>query len=243
MSNNKDVTVVITSAGRFDLLEETLDSFFAYNTYPIHKIIITEDSNEGNKLTKLVAKYKDQNFQLIINNQRLGQLRSIDKAYKEVDTTYIFHCEDDWHFFAKGFIEKSLDLLEEDKNILIVGLRPKSDYGTDFFTEQDYISQQQEHFYQAKNEVFTFNPGLRRKSDMALFGLYEPLANQPFEKVLSDFYQEKGFAMVFLKEPAVMHIGDKRRVHFSKKNKNTMLKLKLDQLMKRIKVKLLNLFK
>ena len=40
--NKKEVTLVITSCGRFDLLKETLDSFFEYNTYPIKKIIITE---------------------------------------------------------------------------------------------------------------------------------------------------------------------------------------------------------
>ena len=29
---NDEVSLVITSCGRFDLLEETLDSFFKYNT-------------------------------------------------------------------------------------------------------------------------------------------------------------------------------------------------------------------
>jgi len=52
----EDVTAVITSCGRFDLLEETLDSFFEFNTYPIKKIIITEDSTEGKKLEKNVIK-------------------------------------------------------------------------------------------------------------------------------------------------------------------------------------------
>ena len=47
-----DVSLVITSCGRFDLLERTLDSFFEYNTYPIKKVIITEDSTEGKKLEK-----------------------------------------------------------------------------------------------------------------------------------------------------------------------------------------------
>ena len=56
----KEVTLVITSAGRFDLLKETLDSFFEYNTYPIKKIIITEDSTEGKKLKKLINQYQQQ---------------------------------------------------------------------------------------------------------------------------------------------------------------------------------------
>ena len=66
----KEVSLVITSCGRFDLLEKTLDSFFEENTYPIKKVIITEDSTEGNKLKKLVSKYKNQNFDLIINETK-----------------------------------------------------------------------------------------------------------------------------------------------------------------------------
>ncbi|MDO5089762.1 MAG: glycosyltransferase, partial [Leptotrichiaceae bacterium] len=114
--------MVITSCGRFDLLEKTLDSFFKYNTYPIKKIIITEDSTEGNRLRKLISKYKNQNFHLIVNEKREGQLKCIDKAYKEVDTEYVFHCEDDWEFLRKGFIEKSIEVIEDNPKIAIVGL-------------------------------------------------------------------------------------------------------------------------
>ena len=95
----EEVTLVITSCGRFDLLKRTLDSFFEKNTYPIKKIIITEDSTEGKKLENLISQYENKyNFCLIINETREGQLKSIDKAYNEVDTEYIFHCEDDWEF-------------------------------------------------------------------------------------------------------------------------------------------------
>lgn len=66
----KDVTLVITSCGRFDLLEKTLDSFFKFNKHPIAEIIITEDSTEGEKLKKLIKKYGNKNFNLIINKGR-----------------------------------------------------------------------------------------------------------------------------------------------------------------------------
>ena len=239
----EDVTAVITSCGRFDLLEETLDSFFEFNTYPIKKIIITEDSTEGKKLEKLISKYKDkkQNFQLIVNETRLGQLKSIDKAYREIDTKYIFHCEDDWKFFKKGFIEKSIKLLEEDEKILIVGLRSKKDFPKNFFFDKDYISKSGEHYYNVKEEIFTYNPALRRKKDMDLFGLHEKLENQRYEEVLSNFYKERGYKTVFFKEPAVEHIGNKRHVHFSKNRKNTVLSFKIDRLIKKIRAKILKM--
>ena len=133
----EEVTLVITSCGRFDLLKRTLDSFFEKNTYPIKKIIITEDSTEGKKLENLISQYENEknkhNFCLIINETREGQLRSIDKAYNEVDTEYIFHCEDDWIFLKKGFIEKSLKLLKEDRTLLTVGLRSRKDFKESFF--------------------------------------------------------------------------------------------------------------
>ena len=239
----EDVTAVITSCGRFDLLEETLDSFFEFNTYPIKKIIITEDSTEGKKLEKLISKYKDkkQNFQLIVNETRLGQLKSIDKAYREIDTEYIFHCEDDWKFFKKGFIEKSIKLLEEDEKILIVGLRSKKDFPENFFFDKDYVSKSGEYYYNVKGEIFTYNPALRRKKDMDLFGLHEKLENQRYEEVLSNFYKERGYKTVFFKEPAVEHIGNKRHVHFSKNRKNTVLSFKIDRLIKKIRAKILKM--
>lgn len=40
----KKITFVLTSCGRNDLLEKTLDSFFKWNTYPIERYIISEDS-------------------------------------------------------------------------------------------------------------------------------------------------------------------------------------------------------
>jgi len=55
-----DVSLVITSCGRFDLLERTLDSFFKYNTYPIKEVIITEDSTEGKKLENLISQYENK---------------------------------------------------------------------------------------------------------------------------------------------------------------------------------------
>ena len=239
----KEVTLVITSCGRFDLLEETLDSFFECNTYPIKKIIITEDSTEGKKLERLISKYdgKNQDFRLIVNETRLGQLKSIDKAYREIDTEYIFHCEDDWKFLKRGFIEKSMEVMEEDEKILVVGLRSKDNFKEDFFYDEDYVSKEGEHYYSVKGEIFTYNPALRRKKDMDLFGSHEKLENQRYEEVLSDFYKEHGFKAIFFKEPYVTHIGNKRHVHFSNRRKNTVLNFKIDRLIKKIRAKILKL--
>ena len=237
-----DVSLVITSCGRFDLLERTLDSFFKYNTYPIKEVIITEDSTEGKKLEKLVSKYKDQNFKLIVNETRIGQIKSIDKAYKEVNTEYVFHCEDDWEFLKEGFIEKSMKLLKEDPKLLTVGLRSKKDFKEDFFKKEDYISKDGERFYEVNEEIYTYNPGLRRKSDNDLFGSHEKLKDKLYEIELSKFYKDRNYRTIYFKEKYVEHIGDKRHVHFSRKGKNSILDFKIDRMVKKIRYTFLKLF-
>ena len=242
----EEVTLVITSCGRFDLLKRTLDSFFEKNTYPIKKIIITEDSTEGKKLENLISQYENEknkhNFCLIINETREGQLKSIDKAYNEVDTEYIFHCEDDWIFLKKGFIEKSLKLLKEDRRLLTVGLRSRKDFKESFFRKEEYISKDGEKFYEVKDEIFTYNPGLRRKSDNDLFGSHEKLKDKLYEMELSKFYKDRNYRTIYFKEKYVEHIGDKRHVHFSRKGKNSILDFKIDRMVKKIRYTFLKLF-
>ncbi len=237
----KEVSLVITSCGRFDLLERTLDSFFKYNTYPIKKIIITEDSTEGKELKKLLSKYKNENFHLIINEERIGQLKSIDKAYKEVDTEYVFHCEDDWEFLKEGFIEKSMEVIEENPMIAIVGLRPKEDCTEIPLLDEPYFSPSGEEFFEIRDHVFTYNPGLRRKDVCDLFGSHEKLENKLWEDELCKFYKGKGYRMVSFSERYVEHIGNKRHVHFSKRGKNTVLDFKIDRMIKKVRYNILKL--
>ena len=99
----EDVTVVITSCGRYDLLEQTIDSFLRYNTYPIDKFIVMEDGDAHP--SPLVEKYRLHPFEWLTTGKRVGQIAAIDRAYQEVKTEFIFHCEDDWEFFEPSFIE------------------------------------------------------------------------------------------------------------------------------------------
>src|SRR5262245_13221273 len=114
-----DTTVVVTSCNRHDLLERTLDSFRIYNTYGgIKRVLVVEDGNEdpGGVCRKYDA-------ELLKVGKRIGQARTIDLAYAQVDTPYIFHLEDDWEFYRSGFIEKSKAILDNDPSTLLVWLR------------------------------------------------------------------------------------------------------------------------
>jgi len=212
----EEVTLVITSCGRFDLLKRTLDSFFEKNTYPIKKIIITEDSTEGKKLENLISQYENKyNFCLIINETREGQLKSIDKAYNEVDTEYVFHCEDDWEFLREGFIEKSMEMLKEDPKIAVVGLRSREDCSGIPISKENYKASNGEEYFEILEDVFTYNPGLRRKSDHDLFGSHEKLKDKLYEMELSKFYKDRNYRTIYFKEKYVKFL--RIDIEFSKK--------------------------
>ena len=104
------LSFVLTSCGRFDLLEQTLKSFFSYNTYPIDQFLLVEDS--GRKEVLDVLRQFPAKFEVILNETSMGQILSIDLAYARVTQPWIFHCEDDWEFFRPGLLEDSKRILE-----------------------------------------------------------------------------------------------------------------------------------
>ncbi len=166
---SKDITFCLTSCNRFDLLQITLDSFFATNTHPIKKYIVIEDSGLPEMKDKILKKYGSK-IELIFNDVNLGPYKSIDKLYAQVDTEYIFHSEDDWKFGNNpDFIKESLDILETNKNVNQVWVRKDIDwswiepttFGTVNYTKYKMVKCPHLGGWCG----FSHNPGLRRKSD------------------------------------------------------------------------------
>ena len=107
ISEEDNVTLVITSCNRPHLLEKTLESFVSVNTYPIQTTYIIDDSGIIGCNDAIIEKYKDTlTINSIYNPINIGQIQSIDKVYSYVRTKWIFHCEEDWIFLKPGFIEK-----------------------------------------------------------------------------------------------------------------------------------------
>jgi hypothetical protein len=204
------ITVALTSCGRTDLLLETLDTFKTYNTYKNTEIFIMEDRNENSNLLeeRLKSKHKDINF--FITPSRLGQHGSIDLLYKKINTDLIFHCEDDWRFKKYGFIEKSIPLLESDEKLLQVHLRASHGInghpvGDPYLINQERVRKLEYNFDKVWHG-FSFNPGLRRKKDADLLGVF---SNFRFEYQISEFYKKNNFYAIVLDDSDgyVEHIG------------------------------------
>lgn len=212
-----DITVIITSCGRYDLLRGTLDSFFRYNTdRRIREIIVVEDG-EGDP-SALCAYYGVRMLRL---GRRLGQIGAIDAAYAEVTTPFIFHIEDDWEFYRPSFIEPSRQLLMADPTIVCVWLRAWDDTNGHPIAYQSSCRS----FGTMATDFngwrgFTFNPGLRRFVDYQRLGRYSTHVTfdggAMAEFLIGGLYYELGFHAAILNATGfVRHTGGDRHVPWS----------------------------
>ena len=96
-------TFVLTSCGRVDLLDPTLESFFKKNSYRLEDLFLVEDSVDFNVYKHIREKWGEK-LKLFFNKNKKEQVQSIVDTYKKIKTPYIFHCEDDWVY---RFIEDS----------------------------------------------------------------------------------------------------------------------------------------
>ncbi len=210
-----DITFVLTSCGRFDLLAETLRTFVAFNTAPIARYVVVEDSGDASVRDAVSGLGID--VDVIVNETRLGQMASIDRAYRTVGTPYIFHCEDDWRFFRAGFVEESRAVLEGDPSISLVNGRR---LGQNPYFDAEHATAPLRTVNGVRVRVppvgaseiwggYGFNPGLRRLSDYLDIGSF---AGRGHEKHVSMWFKRRGMGTASLEAPAYETIGQGRHV-------------------------------
>ena len=217
-------TAALTSCGRFDLLERTLRSLLPRLDGPLARVLIGEDS--GDRAVLDVARTFDgqgAKIEVLVNDPPLGQVKSIDRLYSEIDTEWVFHCEDDWEFFSGGFIEASFVLLKEFDCFSMVSVRDLADFeGRDYFLPPGPLSHSGIR-YLAVNPAasiwtgLSFNPGLRRMRDYRIAGPYADLNVTAGERHVSICYRELGYSLAYLAEPAARHIGEGRHIRKQEK--------------------------
>ena len=209
----REVTVVMTSFNRLELLKRTVDSFMKYNTYPIKEFIIVDDSANEDMHDSLKGLYPD--FTLVLNEENIGVFESIDKVYANIQTPYIFQTEEDWDYHREGFIEKSMKVLESDPKICLVWIR-----------DWDYL---QDHpvlpkLYHAEDVPFHLlgdgeywhgwsgAPGLRRLSDYKLIAPYCQWSKKTDrmtvrECMIDNAFWRLGFKSALLLDGYITHTG------------------------------------
>ncbi|MFZ1973851.1 MAG: hypothetical protein WAU89_13455 [Candidatus Acidiferrales bacterium] len=174
-----NITAVFTSCARHDLLKETLDSFIRVNcggAKPDATIIIEDGNTLMPEWLRENIHYYSANVGKVTwiqNEGRRGQIYSIDRAYAQVKTDYIFHAEDDWVFQrGNGFMQQSKALLEKYPSIIQVSLRGNTGWHQ-LVDQPPYEGCKiAMPYWRGGWGGISFNPGLRRLSDYKRIGSY-----------------------------------------------------------------------
>jgi len=221
------ITGVVTSCRRYDLLSDTLNSFFSMNTAPFDRLIVIED---GADIPEEIRRpFSHHPIEWISTGQRVGQLAAIDYAYSRVTTPYIFHFEDDWLFYRSGFIERSLVVLESNPKCLQVWIRALTDtqrHPMEEFVHTDlgvtWRRLALDYRFKGEWHGFSFNPGLRRLQDYVSMGGYgvharfDPANPGEAESRIGALYRMRDFYAAILCDDDgsgyVRHIGWGRHV-------------------------------
>ena len=185
---DRDISICLTSCGRFTELERTIVSLVKYwDGPPPAAFYIHEDSGQQPKdlilrMDKLLLEHWNIMAEWTFSTYA-GQVHGIDTTYQQVTTPYIFHCQDDWEFFKTGFIAASRSVLEHDHRIHTVWLRNPDDrnghpvINTKYKTTDGFRYQIPVLNHRRVWHGMTWNPGLRRLKDYKEIGRFGSFCN------------------------------------------------------------------
>jgi hypothetical protein len=180
------------------------------NSYPIDQFLIIDDSGDSAISECVIRKYGNI-ADIIVNDTNIGQRKSLDEIIKRCKNEYIFHLEEDWLFDSNSdYVFNSLQILKKRLDIHQVHIRhqwddPHPPSGEMSNVDGIYFNFLDPNFRDEWNG-FSFNPGLRRKSDIL----------QMFPNGIQEFKDEKeaslhtrnfGYKAVRLIDTACKHIG------------------------------------
>jgi len=205
--DSTNLTVVLTSCGRFDLLAETIASFLYH--FDVDRIVVADDAGDADAAANFAAKVAKVDMR--VNDPRRGQMRSIDGLYASVQTPYVVHLEDDWKFTGGVDLDKVVRFLEArpDVSVICIGYRFDKRFAASAReTTQDgidyWVWDLDAH---PKWFSYSFNPSVGR---LALWREIGPYARFKTEENLSQFVKAKGMRIAMVIPSLALHIGDKR---------------------------------
>lgn len=110
--------VIITSCGRFDLLQDTIDAFLKYYGEEINNLFVYDDYGTMDEdMTKdfwsLVHLYDGTpNVKITKGERNIGQVAAIDFLMRHVKTKFYCHAEEDFTPIRSGGFEDAINILQ-----------------------------------------------------------------------------------------------------------------------------------
>jgi len=198
---------LITSCGRFDLLNATIGSLLKDQKEELFLQINEDGPYNGFRAEPPITNY------LINPTRGIGQHASIEHFVKTNSCKYYLHCEDDFLFDNYyNWIRVSIDIMEANPQIIKVLARKDSQhpcihdqelnghkYG---FLQPDW------HHVGITWQGFSWNPGVTRMDLLKMF--------MPFRRWEQDVAEDiawAGFKVVELENKVYSHIGEGRSTH------------------------------
>jgi hypothetical protein len=205
------LATVLTSCGRFDLLEETVASFLKH--FKTGNVIVAEDSERRGDAAAFAAKFPA--VEMRVNRPKLGQLRSIDALYATLATPYVLHLEDDWGFTRSLDLNRVVGFLEARPDVSVVCIAHRiydPRYGKSAHKTRDdgidYLVWDLDAH--PKWFSYSFNPSVARLSfwrECASFARFVT------EENLSLFCKSRGLRIAMVVPGIADHIGDDQHAH------------------------------
>ncbi|WP_353237839.1 hypothetical protein [Limnohabitans sp.] len=130
INQTSDITLCLTIGLRPDLLRSSLASLLAHVHF--EKVIAINDFRD--EATNSVFRELCPQGQLVSLDRQLGHHAAVDHAYSLIETPYVFHSEDDWHFDSSIDLISAMDLLRENPELSQVCFRKIEDFA--FSTEE-----------------------------------------------------------------------------------------------------------
>ena len=204
------VTTVLTSCGRFDLLEETVASFFRHVL--VSKIIVADDSQRPKDAVAFAEKFPA--VEMRINDPQLGQMGSIDKLYASIQTPYVLHLEDDWCFTRSLDLERVIGFMQSRPDVSVVCIAHRI-FDLRYAKSAHKVQSEGIDYMlwdlnaHPKWFSYSFNPSIARLSLWRDVGPFAPFIT---EENLSQSVKAEGMRIAMIAPRIADHIGDDRHV-------------------------------
>lgn len=158
----KPLTIIMTSCDRWDLFTQTLDSFFALNTYPYVAFHVHNDSTNAIPI-EIKQRYSDKGITWHEGVKR-GLSGAWDYLVDLVDTEYFFNLEEDFEFSGNAnFMQEAFYLIHSCYQVWV---RDEKDHSHPLSKEWDKSGLKYKYTLEWGDWCgFSFNPSLRQKSD------------------------------------------------------------------------------